>query len=49
MTPEQYGQQLSSIRQDIEVYRAGHPTAHEIEGRAAYAMAYHDMSRVHGR
>lgn len=44
LPPEQYEQQLSSIRQDLEDYRADNPTAHEIEGRVAYTMAFHDQN-----
>lgn len=44
MPPEQFEQQLDNIRRDIEEYRADHPTAHEIEGRVAYAMAFHDQN-----
>ncbi|AVT07338.1 hypothetical protein [Paracidovorax avenae] len=41
-TPQEYRQALDSIRRDIDQHRADNPTPHELEGRAAYAMAFHD-------
>ncbi|XDF34869.1 hypothetical protein RBH89_22070 [Paracidovorax avenae] len=41
-TPQEYRRALDSIRRDIEQYRADNPTAHELEGRVAYAMAFHE-------
>lgn len=41
LPPEQFRQQLDVIRQDIDQYRRDHPTLHELQGRAAYAVAFH--------